>query len=94
MPPALIRPTTFFPYAGYRRWNQLLPHVTICTRILGRGQRLGKVSDDFGGSPTSIHLHFEIRANVALPGQPAGFRKVPPYTSLVDSYKRLLKGQP
>jgi murein DD-endopeptidase MepM/ murein hydrolase activator NlpD len=59
-----------------------------------RGQRLGKVSDDFGGSPTSIHLHFEIRANVALPGQPAGFRKVPPYTSLVDSYKRLLRGQP
>jgi murein DD-endopeptidase MepM/ murein hydrolase activator NlpD len=61
---------------------------------VARGQRLGKVSDDFGGQSTSIHLHFEIRANVALPGQPAGFRKVPPYSSLVDAYKRLLRGQP
>lgn len=59
-----------------------------------RGQRIGKVSNDFGGQATSIHLHFEIRANVALPGQPAGFRKVPPYASLVDAYKRLLRGQP
>lgn len=59
-----------------------------------RGQRIGKVSNDFGGAQTSIHLHFEIRANIALPGQPAGFRKVPPYASLVDAYKRLLRGQP
>jgi murein DD-endopeptidase MepM/ murein hydrolase activator NlpD len=59
-----------------------------------RGQRMGKVSNDFGGQPTSVHLHFEIRANIALPGQPAGFRKVPPYSSLVDSYKRLLRGTP
>jgi murein DD-endopeptidase MepM/ murein hydrolase activator NlpD len=59
-----------------------------------RGQRMGKVSNDFGGSPTSIHLHFEIKANYAVPGQPARFTKVPPYTSLVDSYKRLLRGTP
>lgn len=59
-----------------------------------RGQRIGKVSDNFGGSATSIHLHFEIKTNVALPGQPAAFRKVPPYSSLVDSYKRLLSGTP
>jgi murein DD-endopeptidase MepM/ murein hydrolase activator NlpD len=63
-------------------------------QIVTRGQRLGKVSNDFGGAPTSIHLHFEIKANVALPGQPAGFRKVPPYASLVDAYKRQLQGTP
>ncbi|HAH11308.1 MAG TPA: M23 family peptidase [Alphaproteobacteria bacterium] len=59
-----------------------------------RGQRLGKVSNDFGGQPTSIHLHFEILANVTAPGGATGFRKVPPYTSLVDAYKRLLQGNP
>jgi murein DD-endopeptidase MepM/ murein hydrolase activator NlpD len=59
-----------------------------------RGQRMGKVSSDFGGAPTTIHLHFEIKANYAVPGQPARFTKVPPYTSLVDSYKRLLRGTP
>jgi murein DD-endopeptidase MepM/ murein hydrolase activator NlpD len=63
-------------------------------QLVSRGQRMGKVSDDFGGQPTSIHLHFEIRANVALPGERSGFRKVPPYASLVDAYKRLLRGQP
>jgi murein DD-endopeptidase MepM/ murein hydrolase activator NlpD len=63
-------------------------------QLVKRGQRMGKVSNDFGGAPTSIHLHFEIRANAAVPGQPAGFRKVPPYSSLVDAYKRLLRGQP
>lgn len=54
-----------------------------------RGQRLGKVSNDFGGTPTTIHLHFEIRQNVNL-GDGMVFTFVPPYPSLVDSYKRLL----
>jgi murein DD-endopeptidase MepM/ murein hydrolase activator NlpD len=62
--------------------------------VVTRGQRLGKVSNDFGGQATSIHLHFEIKANVAIEGVSPGFRKVPPYTSLVDAYKRMLKGTP
>jgi murein DD-endopeptidase MepM/ murein hydrolase activator NlpD len=59
-----------------------------------RGQRIGKVSNDFGSTGTSIHLHFEIKMNVTLPGLPPGIRKVPPYTSLVEAYKRLLQGTP
>lgn len=55
-----------------------------------RGQRLGKVSNQFGGTPTTVHLHFNIRQNVAG----VGFVFVPPYASLVDSYKELLNPTP
>jgi murein DD-endopeptidase MepM/ murein hydrolase activator NlpD len=59
-----------------------------------RGQRIGLVSNDFGGSPTTIHLHFEIKTTVLLPNGTSQIHFAPPYTSLVDSYKRLLKGTP
>ncbi len=59
-----------------------------------RGQRLGFVSNDFGGAATTIHLHFEIKTTVALPNGTSQIHFAPPYTSLVDSYKRLLKGTP
>ncbi len=48
------------------------------------GQHIGYVSDDFGGTPTTFHLHFEIKA--PLEGQ--GITHVPPYMSLVKSYER------
>jgi murein DD-endopeptidase MepM/ murein hydrolase activator NlpD len=51
-----------------------------------RGQRLGKVSNVFGSTATTIHLHFNIRQTLAT----VGAVYVPPYTSLIDSYKRLL----
>lgn len=51
-----------------------------------RGQRLGKVSNAFGGTPTTIHLHFNVRQNVAGVGDVF----VPPYASLVRSYQELL----
>lgn len=51
-----------------------------------RGDRIGKVSNVFGGTPTTIHLHFNIRQTVAN----VGSVYVPPYLSLVESYKRLL----
>jgi murein DD-endopeptidase MepM/ murein hydrolase activator NlpD len=51
-----------------------------------RGQRMGKISNAFNGTPTTYHLHFNIRQNVAN----VGAVYVPPYTSLVESYKRLL----
>ena len=54
-----------------------------------RGQHIGKVSSDFGGSATTIHLHFEIKAPVAAGGSSAVIF-VPVYTSLEDSYQRLL----
>lgn len=51
-----------------------------------RGQRIGMVSNEFGGTPTTIHMHFNIRQNVAG----TGVVYVPPYNALVDSYKVLL----
>jgi MYXO-CTERM domain-containing protein len=51
-----------------------------------QGQRLGRVSNAFGGTPTTIHLHYDIIQNVAG----VGMVFVPPYMSLVRSYERLL----
>lgn len=51
-----------------------------------RGQRLGKVSNAFGGTPTTIHLHMNIRQNVAG----VGIVFVPPYMSLVASYQEII----
>jgi uncharacterized protein (TIGR03382 family) len=51
-----------------------------------RGQRIGKVSNLFGGNLTPIHLHFNIRQTVSGIGEVY----VPPYMSLIESYKKLL----
>ncbi len=48
------------------------------------GDVIGVVSNDFGGTPTTYHLHFEIKAPVE--GQ--GIVHVPPYMSLVAAYER------
>jgi murein DD-endopeptidase MepM/ murein hydrolase activator NlpD len=48
-----------------------------------RGQRLGLVSDAFGSSSTSIHLHFNIRKFVAG----VGTVYAPTYMSLIESYR-------
>jgi len=69
--------------------NALFPNPA--SRNVERGQRLGKVSADFGGNATTIHLHFEIKAPVA-DGGGAVVMFVPTYSSLVDSYGRLLNG--
>jgi murein DD-endopeptidase MepM/ murein hydrolase activator NlpD len=55
-----------------------------------REQRLGKVSNQFGGSPTTVHLHFNIRQNVAG----VGSVYVPTYMSLVSSYEDFLGLRP
>jgi MYXO-CTERM domain-containing protein len=51
-----------------------------------RGQRLGKISNNFGDSATTVHLHFNIRQNVA----DVGMVFVPPYDSLIAAYQRKL----
>lgn len=48
------------------------------------GQTLGYVSNDFGGTPTTFHLHFEIKHNTAE----HGWTWAPPYMSLVRAYER------
>jgi len=52
------------------------------------GDVLGYISNAFGGTPTTIHLHFNIR--MAVRGVGSAF--VPPYTSLRESYGRLGAG--
>ncbi|MEM1106355.1 MAG: M23 family metallopeptidase [Pseudomonadota bacterium] len=48
------------------------------------GDVLGYVSKDFGGTPTTFHLHFEIIQNT----EEHGWVHVPPYLSLVEAYER------
>ncbi len=60
---------------------------------VARGQALGLVSNNFGSASTTIHLHFEIKQPVSLNGATIVTR-VPPYSSLVDAYQRLLAGNP
>ena len=57
---------------------------------LSRGQRIGFVSNDFGGTPTSIHLHYDVNQIIAGSAQPV---YVSPYMALVNAYQRLL-GEP
>lgn len=55
-----------------------------------RGDAMGKVSNQFGGEATTVHLHFNIRQNVAG----VGAVYVPTYLSLVQSYETLLNPVP
>lgn len=52
------------------------------------GDTLGFVSNDFGSTPTTFHLHFEIKA----PIEGEGIVHVPPYMSLVSAYERREEG--
>lgn len=50
------------------------------------GQVIGFLSNDFGGTPTTFHLHLEFNHNI----DGAGWTYVNPYTSLVRAYERCL----
>ena len=58
-------------------------------QVVSAGDRIGFISNDFGSTPTTFHLHFEIKA--AVEGQ--GIIHVPPYTSLVAAYERREEGR-
>jgi murein DD-endopeptidase MepM/ murein hydrolase activator NlpD len=76
----------------YLHLNMVRLNVRLLDRVR-RGQRIGYVSNHFGGTPTTIHLHFEILDTVT-----SGSRRatvfMPPYADLVHSYKKLLAGTP
>jgi hypothetical protein len=55
-----------------------------------RGEHMGRVSNMFGGTPTTIHLHFNLRQNVSGVGDVY----VPPYTSLIAAYQVLINAPP
>lgn len=52
-----------------------------------KGQRLGHVSNKFNGTPTTVHLHLNIRQYVQSLGAAV---YVPPYMSLVKAYEGLV----
>lgn len=54
------------------------------------GAELGRVSNNFGGTSTSVHLHFNIKQNIAS----LGSVYVPPYLSLVKAYEATLSQPP
>jgi murein DD-endopeptidase MepM/ murein hydrolase activator NlpD len=54
-----------------------------------KGERIGLVSDWFGKTPTTIHLHFDAKATFVLSDGPFT-AYAPIYTSLVNSYKNLI----
>jgi len=59
--------------------------VSVGDRVT-KGQRIGLVSNEFGGTPTTIHLHYDIQQNMAG----LGTIYVPTYMSLVTCYQYLL----
>ncbi len=49
-----------------------------------KGDVIGYVSNDFGGTPTTLHLHFEIKLNTTG----SVWAYAPPYSSLLAAYQR------
>ena len=66
----------------YLHMNMRALQVSIGDTV-SAGQHIGYVSKDFGGTPTTFHLHFVLKINTD-----EGSVFVPPYTSLVESYAR------
>ena len=54
-----------------------------------RGQRIGQISNHFGGTPTTIHLHLDVKDTIRV-GKVRRAVHVPPYASLVTAYRELL----
>jgi murein DD-endopeptidase MepM/ murein hydrolase activator NlpD len=85
------------PHRTYRYLHMQM--TTLAVRegdAVAVGQKLGKVANDFGGTPTTIHLHFEMRAGVAgvtTDGKAVVLHTfLPPYMSLAEAYQRKLNG--
>ncbi len=53
---------------------------------VSKGQKLGRVSNDFGGTSTTIHLHYDVQQYVSG----VGTVFVSPYNGLVAAYKALI----
>lgn len=60
---------------------------------IAEGQRIGKVSNFFGSTSTTIHLHFDAKRAIKL-GKKTLSVYVPPYSSLVRSYRQLIGDLP
>jgi murein DD-endopeptidase MepM/ murein hydrolase activator NlpD len=72
---AIAQPTQRYRYL-HMKMDELA--VTLGDKV-ARGQRLGLVSNDFGGAASTIHLHFEIKTTIALPDGTTQIQFAPPY---------------
>lgn len=69
----------------YRYLHLNMAKLKVATnQTVKKGDVIGYVSNDFGGTPTTLHLHFEIKLNTAS----NGWQYAPPYSSLLEAYKR------
>jgi murein DD-endopeptidase MepM/ murein hydrolase activator NlpD len=69
----------------YRYLHLNMAKLKVATnQTVKKGDVIGYVSNDFGGTPTTLHLHFEIKLNTAE----NGWQYAPPYSSLLAAYKR------
>ena len=69
----------------YRYLHLNMAKLKVATnQTVRQGDVIGYVSNDFGGTPTTLHLHFEIKLNTAE----NGWQYAPPYSSLLEAYKR------
>ena len=68
-----------------------LPSYVRSGARIDRGQPIGLVSNHFGNSGrTTIHLHFDMKQTVRMADGSSRKLYVPPYTSLINAYMRLL----
>ena len=67
----------------YLHLNMLALQVSAGQTVKA-GDHIGYMSNDFGGTPTTFHLHFEIKVN---DGE-NGWVFAPPYTSLLEAYSK------
>lgn len=66
---------------------------TLAVRVgqgVKRGQRIGVVSNNMGKAKTTIHLHFDMQQTLRFSNGRSTKVFVPPYSSLVNAYQRLL----
>jgi hypothetical protein len=69
----------------YRYLHLNMAKLKVATnQNVKKGDVVGYVSNDFGGTPTTLHLHFEIKLNTAE----NGWQYAPPYSSLLAAYQR------
>ena len=87
------------PHRVYRYLHMQMDQLAVQPgSTVNAGDHLGKASNNFGGSSTTIHMHFEIRAGVSgtsTDGKPVVLHTfLPPYLSLLAAYQRKLDGVP
>jgi len=58
---------------------------------VSRGDRIGKVSNSWVNDRLPMHLHFDVKDSIMIGNKPEVVF-IPPYTSLVESYVKLMDG--